>query len=112
MGHYAVDWRGADLRAGDAIVLALDTYHMTARNLTREARLSCDTRWCAAAGACGFLTLAAHVLANPGREARLSCDTRWCAAGTCRGVWCAHFGRSCSRVSWTCWSSPAACRSS
>ncbi len=67
MGRYAVDWRGADLRAGDAIVLALDTYHMTACNLTREARLSCDTRWCAPAGACGFLTLAAHIPAGSAR---------------------------------------------
>ena len=47
MGRYAVDWRTAPLRAGDVVVLGLDTYHMTARNLSSEARLSCDTRWCA-----------------------------------------------------------------
>lgn len=47
MGRYAVDWRTAPLRAGDVVVLGLNTYHMTARNVSGEARLSCDTRWCA-----------------------------------------------------------------
>ena len=46
VGRYAVDWRTAPLRAGDVIVLGVNTYHMTACNVTREARLSCDTRWC------------------------------------------------------------------
>lgn len=47
VGRYAVDWRTAPLYAGDVVVLGLNTYHMTARNLSSEARLSCDTRWCA-----------------------------------------------------------------
>ena len=47
VGRYAVDWRTAPLRAGDVVVLGVNTYHMTARNVTSEARLSCDTRWCA-----------------------------------------------------------------
>ena len=46
VGPYAADWRAAPLRAGDAVVLGVNTYHMTARNLSGEARLSCDTRWC------------------------------------------------------------------
>ncbi|KAK9839538.1 hypothetical protein WJX81_008260 [Elliptochloris bilobata] len=45
VGRYAVDWRTAPLRAGDVVVLGLDTYHMTACNVSSEARLSCDTRW-------------------------------------------------------------------
>ena len=46
VGRYAVDWRTAGLHAGDVVVLGLGTYHMTARNISNEARLSCDTRWC------------------------------------------------------------------
>lgn len=47
-GHvspYAVDWRTADFIAGDVVVLGLDVVHMTAPNLTRQVRISCDTRW-------------------------------------------------------------------
>mmetsp|Transcript_52612 Transcript_52612/g.167277 ORF Transcript_52612/g.167277 Transcript_52612/m.167277 type:complete len:123 (-) Transcript_52612:34-402(-) len=45
VGPGAVDWRTSDLRAGDAVVLALDTLHMTLANKTDRIRVSCDTRW-------------------------------------------------------------------
>lgn len=46
-----VDWRIADVAAGDIIVLGLDVLHMSAANCTDLVRLSCDTRWQPAAAA-------------------------------------------------------------
>ncbi|KAK9811194.1 hypothetical protein WJX73_009390 [Symbiochloris irregularis] len=43
--RYAIDWRTADLGAGDVVVLSLGIIHMTAPNETDQVRISCDTRW-------------------------------------------------------------------
>lgn len=45
-----VDWRVADCRPGDVVVLGLDVLHMSASNESDppRIRLSCDTRWQAA----------------------------------------------------------------
>ena len=37
----------SDFKQGDIIILLLDTMHMTARNVTDQWRVSCDTRWIA-----------------------------------------------------------------
>ena len=42
---HAVDWRTADMRAGDVVVLHADVLHMSAANVSGRLRLSCDTRW-------------------------------------------------------------------
>ena len=44
-GKYAVDWCTTNFKAGDAVVLAIDTFHMSATNCTDRIRVSCDTRW-------------------------------------------------------------------
>ena len=41
----AVDWRTADMRAGDVVVLHAEVLHMSAANVCGQLRLSCDTRW-------------------------------------------------------------------
>ena len=47
-----VDWRTTDFEPGDVAVLAIDTVHMSAANVSGEEgrgaarlRVSCDTRW-------------------------------------------------------------------
>jgi hypothetical protein len=45
VGKYAADWRTVDFRAGDAVALSIDVFHMSAANCTDCMRVSCDTRW-------------------------------------------------------------------
>lgn len=52
VGHpHAVDWRTANMRAGDVVVLHAEALHMSAANVSGRLRLSCDTRWQLAAEA-------------------------------------------------------------
>lgn len=46
-GGMEVDWRVADCRPGDIVVLGLDVLHMSTSNesIPASIRLSCDTRW-------------------------------------------------------------------
>lgn len=45
VNQYAIDWRTADLHAGDVVVLSLGVIHTTLPNRTSQVRISCDTRW-------------------------------------------------------------------
>ena len=40
-----IDWRTAQFRPGDVLVLHQDLLHMTASNESDSFRVSCDTRW-------------------------------------------------------------------
>ena len=41
-----VRWLTADMRAGDAVILPLETLHCTAANMeAKRHRISCDVRW-------------------------------------------------------------------
>ena len=41
-----VRWLTADMRAGDVVILPLETLHCTAANMeARRHRISCDVRW-------------------------------------------------------------------
>uniref|UniRef100_A0A061RZK2 Phytanoyl-dioxygenase n=1 Tax=Tetraselmis sp. GSL018 TaxID=582737 RepID=A0A061RZK2_9CHLO len=41
----AVQWHTSDFKAGDMVVLSIDTLHMSAANRSGNIRISCDTRW-------------------------------------------------------------------
>ena len=49
-GQDPPQWHGGDVYAGDVVVLAPTTWHMTVPNATKQLRISCDTRWQAASG--------------------------------------------------------------
>ena len=38
-------WLTADMRAGDVVILPLETLHCTAQNISDCHRISCDVRW-------------------------------------------------------------------
>ena len=38
-------WRSADFQAGDVLLFGMRTAHMSTRNMTDKARISCDVRW-------------------------------------------------------------------
>ena len=40
-----IDWKTTDFKCGDVCIFGLDMIHMTATNVTKNWRLSCDTRW-------------------------------------------------------------------
>jgi hypothetical protein len=42
---YSVDWRTADMQAGDVVIIDSHVLHMSATNVSGQIRLSCDTRW-------------------------------------------------------------------
>jgi ectoine hydroxylase-related dioxygenase (phytanoyl-CoA dioxygenase family) len=49
-GQELPQWHGGDVYAGDVVVLAPTTWHVTVPNATSQLRISCDTRWQASSG--------------------------------------------------------------
>lgn len=45
LAKHSIDWRTADMRAGDVVILDPLVLHMSATNISGQIRLSCDTRW-------------------------------------------------------------------
>jgi ectoine hydroxylase-related dioxygenase (phytanoyl-CoA dioxygenase family) len=43
--RFDAQWLVTDFKAGDALFFTMKTLHMSTKNVTNLARVSCDTRW-------------------------------------------------------------------
>ena len=43
--NFGGQWRSSDFQAGDVLLFGMRTAHMSTKNMTDKARISCDVRW-------------------------------------------------------------------